>query len=143
MVLDFANNPAHLDSFKSTQTIYVHRRTAHASTSTVFQATLQALDETETSNSSLEWLLGLRAFSSLDKSERALLLGADGVESNIVDTRLVLERDVRNGINRDRLRGVKLLFKFCERMGEERGLWITGESVDRLRAGVWTAFAGS
>ncbi|CAZ83653.1 unnamed protein product [Tuber melanosporum] len=142
VVLDFANNPAHLDSFRSSQTIYVHRRTAHASTSTVFQATLQALDETETNNTSLEWLLGLRAFSSLDKSERALLLSADGVDSNIVDTRLVLERDSVSGVSRDRLRGVKLLFMFCERMGEERGLWLTGESVDRLKAGVWTAFAG-
>lgn len=86
--------------------------------------------------------MGLRAFSSLDKSERALLLSADGVDSNIVDTRLVLERDSVSGVSRDRLRGVKLLFMFCERMGEERGLWLTGESVDRLKAGVWTAFAG-
>lgn len=142
VVLDFANNPAHLDSFKASQTIYVHRRTAHASTSTVFQATLQALDETETNNSSLEWLLGLRAFCSLDKSERALLLSADGFESNIVDTKLALERDSKSGVNRDRLRGVKLLFAFCERMGEERGLWLNAENVDRLKAAVWTAFGG-
>ncbi|KAH0609631.1 uncharacterized protein H6S33_013117 [Morchella sextelata] len=161
VVLDFANNPQHLTSFQNAQTIYVHRRTAHASTSTVFQATLQALDETETNNSSLEWLLGLRAFSSLDKSERALLLpppiastegagtaaAAGGIqmatfESNIVDTKLVLENDSVSGVNRDRLKGVRLLFAFCERMGEERGLWLTAESVDRLRAGVWTAFSG-
>lgn len=160
VVLDFANNPQHLTSFQNSQTIYVHRRTAHASTSTVFQATLQALDETETNNSSLEWLLGLKAFSSLDKSERALLLpppiattegagtaaAAGGIqmatfESNIVDTKLVLEKDSVSGVNRDRLKGVKLLFSFCERMGEERGLWLTAESVDRLRAGVWTAFS--
>lgn len=63
-------------------------------------------------------------------------------ESNIVDTKLVLENDSVSGVNRDRLKGVRLLFAFCERMGEERGLWLTVESVDRLRAGVWTAFSG-
>ena len=173
IVLDFAHNPEHMSAFEKSQTIYVHRRSAYASTSTVFQATLQALEEaseatnnstsvtSNTANATLEWLMGLRCFSSLDRSERALLLPPDAgaptqiaLESTVVDVKLVLEKAMCtitgsdgdassagvDGWSKDRLRNVKLVFAFVERLGEGKGLWLGGETVDRLRAAAWTAF---
>lgn len=161
IVLDFENNPDHISAFEKTQTIYVHKRSAYASTSTVFQATIQALEEASealnnttsmtsaSSNSTLEWLLNLSCFSSLDKSERALLLPPDSgaptqlsLESTIVDTKLILEKASLSGINADRLRNVGLIFTFVDRLGEGKGLCLGSETVDRLRAAVWTAFNG-
>lgn len=159
IVLDFANNPDHVSAFEKSQTIYVHKRSAYASTSTVFQATLQALEEASeatnsttsitstTANATLEWLMGLGCFSSLDRSERALLLPPDAgaitqiaLESTVVDVKLVLEKAMEVGWSKDRLRNVRLVFAFVERLGEGRGLWLGGEAVDRLKAAVWTAF---
>lgn len=159
IVLDFANNPDHVSAFEKSQTIYIRKRSAYASTSTVFQATLQALEEASeatnnttsmtstTANATLEWLMNLGCFSSLDRSERALLLPPDagaatqiGLESTVVDVKLVLEKAVQGGLNKDRLSNVALVFAFVERLGEGRGLWLGGETVDRLRAAVGTAF---
>ena len=159
IVLDFSQNREHLEGFEKSQTIYVHKRSAYASTSTVFQATLQALEEASdavhnsvsgtaaTANSTLEWLLNLPCFSGLDRSERALLLPMDAgapsnawLESTIVDTKVVLEKACLQGGNADRLRNVRLVFAFVDKLGEGKGLWLGGETVDRLRAGVWMAF---
>lgn len=156
IILDFENNEQHVAAFDRSQTIYVHRRSAYASTSTMFQATLQALEEAvqatntaslSSANSRLEWLLRLGCFAGLDRSERALLLPADagapsqiGLDSNVVDAKVVLEKCCLDGVNADRLRNVKLVLAWVDRVGEGQGLWMGGETVDRLRAAVWGAF---
>ncbi|KAL7270280.1 Anaphase-promoting complex subunit 1 [Rhizina undulata] len=165
VVVDFENNESHLTAFQQRQSIFVHRRSAHAAGSTVFQSTLQAVDETEGLVGPLEWILSLRSFEGLDKSERALLLQTDSLvagsgngnaagggsggaalrlemESGLVDAKMLLEKEAIASGNKDRILGVKLLFTCVERMGLEKGLWVSGESVERLRAGVWTAFTG-
>ncbi|KAH0537267.1 hypothetical protein FGG08_005929 [Glutinoglossum americanum] len=148
VVLDLANG-GHSAIFERSQSILVRRRAAHDSTSSVFQATLQALDDTETSQSSLGWLLRLKSFAGLDKSERALVIPPDAglpvhasLESTVVDLRLVLEKASLLGDNADRLRNVKLLFAFADQLGGEKPHYLTKEIIDGLRAAVWMAFQG-
>jgi anaphase-promoting complex subunit 1 len=148
VVLDFANRE-HEAVFNKSQTILVRRRAAHDSTSSVFQATLQALDDTETNQSSLEWLLQLKSLAGLNKSERALVLPPDlglpvhaSMETTMVDMRLVLEKACLTGDNADRLRNVKLLFAFVDQLGNQNPRFLTKEIIDGLRAAVWMAFQG-
>ncbi|KAI9750215.1 MAG: hypothetical protein M4579_006563 [Chaenotheca gracillima] len=148
VVLDFAKNASHRATFINSQTIYVRRRAAHdvTSSSSVFQATLQALNDNETERHPLEWLLNLPSFSTLDKSERALVIPPDAgnpvqasTDSTLVDTRLVFEKLCLSGDKADRLRNLKLLFAWAERADAEgqKLKWMTSETVDRLRAAVW------
>lgn len=140
VVLDFVNSAMHRYAFERSQSIFVHRRSAHASQSTVFQATLQALDEVETAKAPMEWLAVLPAFAKLDKAEKALIIREgerDGGEC--VDERLELEAALRDMINRTRLRGVGMV---CARKEGDGGLWVAEEVVERLRAGVWVSGGG-
>ncbi|KAI9680873.1 MAG: Anaphase-promoting complex subunit 1 [Caeruleum heppii] len=173
VILDFVNNPLHLTSFLRTQTIYVRHRAAHdtaitanatmSSHAAVFRATLKALDDTETSTHPLEWILDLPSFGRLDRAERALVLPPDAgsvlhasTESTLVDARLMLERACLDEGRADRLRNLRLLFEWTEKLEQDAeealaeaddggvagtvmsgGKWITREVVDRLRAAVW------
>lgn len=149
MTLDLESNATHISSFKSTQTIYVRRRPAHDASTSAFQATLQALNETDGSPSQpLEWLFSLPAFATLTKAERALVLPPDhggssnlhaGTEQTAVDARLVLEHATLDSGNRDRLLGLRLLFEWAEKaISEGRELqWVRREVVERLKARVW------
>ncbi|KAI9775770.1 MAG: Anaphase-promoting complex subunit 1 [Geoglossum umbratile] len=148
VVLDFSNRE-HGAVFDKSQTILVRRRAAHESTSSVFQATLQALDDTETNQSSLEWLLQLKSFAGLNKSERALVLPPDtglpvhaSMETTMVDMRLILEKACLAGDNADRLRNAKLLFAFVDQLGGQNPRFLTREIIDGLRAAVWMTFQG-
>jgi len=149
IVLDFENNKIHVASFKATQTIYVRRRPAHDSTTSAFQATLQALNDMESSSSqSLEWLFELPVFATLTKAERALVLPPDnggasdvhaGTKETVIDSRLVLESATLDSGKRDRLEGLRLLFEWAEKEeGEGREVqWIRMEVVQKLKARVW------
>jgi len=154
VVLDFEKNPSHLAAFLKTQTIHVHKRSAHALTSSVFQGSLQALDDTLTSSlptaptvNSLNWIFSLPSFSHFDKAETALVLPPDAgnpvnvsMEGSVVDTRLVLEKASLDRGNADRLRNIRLLFKFVEMTEGEEGAvmkYLSEEVVDRLKAAVW------
>jgi anaphase-promoting complex subunit 1 len=149
IVLDFEKNPEHLEAFKLTQTIFVRRRPAYDASTAVFHATLQALDDTDSaSRQPLEWLLDLPVFSMLTTAEKALVLppeniGASlmhaGTEGTLVDTRLVLEKATLDSGKRDRLRGLKLLFEWANKMQDEgkEMQWIRREVLDRLKASVW------
>jgi len=149
-ILDFANNPEHLFTFQRTQTIYIQSRPPQFSSSSVYESTLKALEEHETGPlSGIEWLLSLKPFTTLDNSERALLLPVDvgsannvGIlQDNSVDMKILLEKASLKGWNADRLRNVRLLFAFVDMLkGQDKLTWLTKESVDRLRAAVWTAF---
>lgn len=154
VVLDLKDNPTHIASFKATQTIYVRRRPAHDASTSAFQATLQALDDVDgTAPQSLEWLFELPAFAGLTKAERALVLPPDrgggsdvhaGTEETVVDARLVLENATLDSGKRDRLLGLKLLFKWADQVtGEGKDMqWIRREVIERLKAKVWMMAEG-
>jgi anaphase-promoting complex subunit 1 len=135
VVLDFANSRLHREAFERSQSIYVHRRSAHASQSTVFQAALQALDDVENLKAPLEWIGQLPAFAGLDKAEKALVIreGESG-GGEAVDERLELEEALKRAENRSRIRGVAVVTARKEGQG---GLWIGDEVTEKLRAGVW------
>jgi anaphase-promoting complex subunit 1 len=135
VVLDFENSEAHRLGFEQCQSIFVHRRSAHATQSTVFQAALQALDDVENLKAPMEWVGKLGAFAGLDKAEKALIIreGERG-GGECVDDRLELEHALKVGSNRSRLRGVALV---AARKEGEGGLWVGDETVENLRAGVW------
>ncbi|KAI5806087.1 hypothetical protein EDC01DRAFT_638604 [Geopyxis carbonaria] len=135
VVLDFLNSEMHRFAFERSQSIFVHRRSAHASQSTVFQATLQALDDVENLKAPFEWIGELPAFAQLDKAEKALIIreGESG-GGECVDERLELEASLRDARNRSRLRGVGIV---TSRLEGDGGLWIGEEVVEGLRAGVW------
>jgi anaphase-promoting complex subunit 1 len=149
LVLDFEHNQTHIAAFKATQTIYVRRRPAHDANTSVFQATLQALnDGAGTSSNSLEWLFELPAFAGLTKAERALVLppnhgGASDIHAStdqtVVDSRLVLENATLDSGKRDRLLGLRLLFDWADRATSDGKdmQWIRREVVERLKARVW------
>jgi anaphase-promoting complex subunit 1 len=149
LVLDLENNSTHIASFKSTRTIYVRRRPAQDANTSVFQATLQALNDVDgTSPSSLEWLFELPAFATLTKAERALVLPPDhggasdlraGTGETVVDARLVLENATLDSGKRDRLLGLRLLFEWADQATSESKdiQWIRREVVERLKARVW------
>ena len=149
LVLDLESNSTHIAAFKSTQTIYVRRRPAHDASTSVFQATLQALNDVDgTSSQSLEWLFELPAFNKLTKAERALVLPPDhggasdlraGTEGTVVDARLVLENATLDSGKKDRLLGLRLLFEWADQATTEGKdtQWIRREVVERLKARVW------
>jgi anaphase-promoting complex subunit 1 len=135
VVLDFENSEAHRAGFEQSQSIFVHRRSAHATQSTVFQAALQALDDVENLKAPMEWVGKLGAFAGLDKAEKALIIreGERG-GGECVDDRLELEYALKVGSNRSRLRSVAVV---AARKEGEGGLWVGDETVENLRAGVW------
>jgi len=136
VVLDFENSEAHRASFERSQSIFVHRRGAHASQSTAFQAALQALEDVENDKAPMEWVGRLKAFAGLDKTEKALFIreGASGSGGESVDERLELEHALKSANNRSRLMGVAVV---TARKEGDGGLWIRDETVENLRAGVW------
>ncbi|KAF8860636.1 hypothetical protein BDZ45DRAFT_800579 [Acephala macrosclerotiorum] len=149
IVLDLEKNQTHIASFRSTQTIYVRRRPAHDATTSPFQATLQALNDSDANTPhALEWIFELPAFASLTKAERALVLPPDhggaiavhaGTAETVVDARLVLEHATLDSGKKDRLLGLRLLFEWADQATSEgRDVqWIRREVVDRLKAKTW------
>jgi anaphase-promoting complex subunit 1 len=149
LILNLEHNQTHVAAFKSTQTIYVRRRPAHDANTSVFQATLQALNDVASSSShSLEWLFELPAFASLTTAERALVLPPDhggasdihaSTDQTVVDSRLVLENATLDSGKRDRLLGLRLLFNWADQATSEGKdmQWIRREVVERLKARVW------
>lgn len=135
VVLDFLNSEAHRAGFDRSQSIFVHRRSAHASQSTVFQGSLQALDEKENDKAPFEWLGELDAFAGLNKTEKALVFrGGEAGGGECVDQRLELEAAIRGGLNRNRLKNVAAVLA---RRENESNLWFSDEMVENLKAMVW------
>lgn len=151
LTLDLANNDEHLASFRANQTIFVRRRPALDSSTSSFQATFHALNDTNTASSTshpLEWIFQLTAFETLTQAERALVLSHDhggpselhaGTQETVVDARLVLEHATVESGKRERLRGLRGLFVWADeraREGKEMK-WIRMEVVQRLKARAW------
>lgn len=151
IVLDFANNPSHLNAFQRNQTIFVRKRAAHEAYSSVFSATLQAINDTQSSQGSrqiFDWIFKLPVFVGLDEAEQALVIPKDagtsfhtGTKGTMVDDRLVLEKASLGMGNRDRLWNLKLLFDWADGLRQQDGRirWLGNEVVESIRAAVWMA----
>ncbi|MCJ1286157.1 Anaphase-promoting complex subunit 1 [Xylographa opegraphella] len=150
VTLDFAQNPAHLPAFKHYQSIYVRHRGPYDSHSSVFSATLQALDDLQMAQQAnrqvFEWIFDLPSFRGFDRAERTLVLPVEGTmvlynrtRSTVVDDRLMLEKACLNSGRAERLWNLRVLFAWAEMM-KRRGQnlsWLGEERIGRLRAAVW------
>ncbi|MCJ1257365.1 Anaphase-promoting complex subunit 1 [Lignoscripta atroalba] len=149
VTLDFANNPSHLPAFKRHQSIFVRRRAAYDAHSSVFSATLQALNDAQSahqlSKQVFDWIFELPTFQIFDRAERALVLTPDassamykGMRGTVVDDRLMLEKGCIGSGRAERLWNLRVLFAWAERARREgRKLeWLRREVVEGLRAAV-------
>ena len=147
VTLDFIRNPDHLTPFKKSQTISVRRCPAAEAHSSVFSATLAALNDSQSLTPDKaqlwDWVFNLPAFKELDKADIELILPPDLHSSvhtddrgTVVDDRLVLSRAVKSG-DRNELWNLRILFAWAERArdtGDGRLRWIGHEVVDALKA---------
>jgi len=147
VTLDFAGNPAHLQAFKRHQSIYVRRRAAYDAHASLFSATMQALNDTQSAHrlgrQIFEWVFTLPTFANFDRAERALVLPPDSASAvykatrgTVVDDRLVLETACLDSGKSERLWNLRLLFAWAEEVGRERGQWgwFGKEVVEALKA---------
>ena len=149
VTLDIAENPSHATAFMRHQSIYVRRRAAYDAHSSVFSATMQALNDNQNglqlSMQVFNWIFSLSAFAQFDRGEQALVLPTEagnalykGNRGTAVDDRLVLEKACLHSRKAERLWNLRILFAWaegCMRRGEECG-WLGNEVVERLRAGL-------
>ncbi|KAK4934218.1 hypothetical protein LTR28_010795 [Elasticomyces elasticus] len=150
VTLDFANNPQHLLSFRSNQTIYVCRCPPGAAQKSTFSATLAALSTPRTLNHTEQhmwtWLLSLSAFRETTEEDLALILPSDpnsGVhicaKGTVVDDRLSLAQSVNSG-DKNRLRNLRLLLTWVEQATKDqvdaRLVWIGRNFVESLSRAV-------
>ena len=149
--LDFVNNPAHLLSFRDHQNIYVRQKAAYDAHDSVFNTTLQALNDTQSIGQTViqvvDWLYQLPSLRHFDVAERALVLPSPDtavalqklIRTTIVDDRLVLETACLESGRAERLWNLRLLFAWADsakKKGERLG-WLGEEVVEGLRAALW------
>ncbi|KAI9826962.1 MAG: Anaphase-promoting complex subunit 1 [Phylliscum demangeonii] len=168
VTLDFALRPAHVAAFTRHQSIYLRERAAHEQhpSSSGLLAAREATD-TDTAQHPFEWLLHHACFDGLDAADRDLVLPRPSLsdllsmdpdaaalsataaaphhvsESTVVDARLLLEHVYLAGARADRLRNLRLLFAYADRVQRE-GLslrWLRQDVVDALRTAVWKRLA--
>ncbi|MCJ1318651.1 Anaphase-promoting complex subunit 1 [Xylographa vitiligo] len=150
VTMDFSKNPAHLPAFKHYQSIYVRHRGPYDSHSSVFSATLQALNDLQMAQQAnkqvFEWIFDLSSFRSFDRAERTLVLPVEGTmvlhnrnRSTVVDDRLMLENACLNSGRAEKLWNLRVLFAWADMMKKrgEKLNWLGEEKVTRLRAAVW------
>ena len=149
VTLDLAENSTHYQAFKRHQSIYVRRRAAYDAQASVFSATMQALNDTQSthqlSRQAFRWIFTLPALAEFNRAEQALVLPADtvsvghrGTRGTVVDDRLMLEKTCMRSGMRERLWNLKILLAWADglsRRGEE-WKWISKEVVEGLRAGL-------
>ena len=153
VTLDLLCNPKHLEAFKRHQSIYLRRRAPYDAHTSVFSATMQALNDSLTthalSKQSLSWIFTLSAFRRFDRADQAMVLPSDpgesayqGTRGTVLDDRLVLENAILDDGRSERLWNLRILLAWAEgrrKKGEGEGDgkgWIGREVVEKLRAGV-------
>ena len=145
VILDFANNPGHLSAFKRHQSIFVRRRAAYDARSSVFAATMQALNDRQLfrqmKREAFEWIFELHSFASLDKAKRSLVLPAETstILHNLsrvtaVDDQLCLTTECLESTKSERLWNLRVLFAWAD--NTRRGVMgpIGKELIEALRA---------
>ena len=149
VTLDLAENPVHYEAFRRHQSIYVRRRAAYDAHASVFSATMQALNDAQSTHKIgrqvFEWIFTLPALAEFNRAEQALVLPDDagsvihrGTSGTVVDDRLVLEKACMGSSMRERLWNLRILLAWADgldRRGEE-WRWITKEVVEDIRAGL-------
>lgn len=147
VTLDLSDNPTHLRAFKRHQSIYVRRRAAYDARTSVFSATMQALNDSQSmrqlNEQALQWVFTLPTFAEYDRAERGLVLPADAANTvysalrgTVVDDRLVLETACMGSGKSERLWNLRILFSWADgmsRRGEKWG-WYGKEMVESLKA---------
>lgn len=155
VTLDLHHNPKHLEAFKRHQSIYLRRRAPYDAHTSVFSATMQALNDSLTthalSQQSLNWIFSLPAFRRFDRTDQAMVLPNDpgesiyrGTRGTVLDDRLMLETATLGTGRSERLWNLRLLLAWADwwrlrgegKEGQEGNAWIGREVVERLRAGV-------
>ena len=145
--LDLASNPAHVAAFNRHQSMFVRRRGAYDASSSVFAATIQALNDRQLCRQMnrhiFEWIFELRPFAGFDRAERSLVIPAETstilhTQSRItaVDDRLCLATECLESTKSERLWNLRALFAWADdsqKSGGKMG-WIGKEVVDGLRA---------
>ena len=149
VTLDLAENPHHYEAFKRHQSVYVRRRAAYDAHTSVFSATMQALNDAQSihqiSRQAFQWIFTLPALADFSRAEQALVLPDDagsvvhsGPRGTVVEDRLLLERTCMGSGMRERLWNLRILLAWADgldRRGEECR-WIAKEVVEDLRAGL-------
>jgi anaphase-promoting complex subunit 1 len=145
--LDFVNNPLHLATFRTNQTVHVRRRSAHDMYASTFSATLVALNSAQsnyTTRVMWDWLFLLPALVEFEKADIGLILPVDPYSSTFldqgstsVDTRLVLSR-LAGSWKKAELEELRGVFEWAEHAsrGDGRLRWLGREVVERLKAGI-------
>ncbi|OCK76345.1 hypothetical protein K432DRAFT_428787 [Lepidopterella palustris CBS 459.81] len=145
--LDFINNPLHLSSFKSNQTMHVRRRSAHDTYGSTFSATLVALNDAQIARSTRimwDWIFALPALREFDKADVGLIIPLDANSSvhtdmsgTVVDERLILRAQAKSW-RRDDLWDLRVLFEWAEgaQTGGGRLRWLGREVIERLKADI-------
>ncbi len=147
VTLDFSDNPMHFRAFKHHQSIYVRRRAAYDAHASVFGATMQALNDSQslhqTNEHAFRWIFMLPALAGYDRAEQALVLPGNATSTmyralrgTIVDDRLVFEIGCMASGRSERLWNLRILFAWADglsRRGEKWG-WFGKEIVESLRA---------
>ena len=150
VTLDFSENPTHLPTFKHYQSIYVRHRGAYDAQSSVFSASLQALNDLQMAQQAqkqiFEWIFDLPSFRGFGRAERTLVLPVEGTialynrtRSTVVDDRLMLESACLASGRAERLWNLRVLFAWAD-MASKRGEklnWLGEDAVERVRAAVW------
>lgn len=147
VTLDLSENPTHLRAFKRHQSIYVRRRAAYDAQTSVFSATIQALNDSQSmrqlNEQALQWVFTLPTFAEYDRAERGLVLPANvantvysALRGTVVDDRLVLETGCMGSCKSERLWNLRLLFSWADGLSQrgEKWGWYGKEMVESLRA---------
>ena len=147
VTLDFVSNSSHLIAFKRHQSIFVRRRGAYGASSTVFAATVQALNDTQIRHQmgrqAFEWIFRLSSFENFDRADQALILPSsnsamlhNSSRSTPVDDILVLERNCLESGKADRLWNLRVLLAWAERCQQQnlKLEWLGKEAIEALRA---------
>ncbi|KAK6443716.1 Anaphase-promoting complex subunit 1 [Oleoguttula sp. CCFEE 5521] len=144
ITLDFASNPAHLESFLKNQTIPMRRcpaAEAHTGTFTTTLAALSTPPSTAPGGPQLwDWIFNLPLLrDQVDKADVELILPNDPRSSvaldgkgTVVDARLALRKAVERG-GEDELWGLRVLFAWAEKHRDTELAWLGRELVDELK----------
>ena len=155
VTLDFAGNPGHLSAFKRHQSMFVRRRGAYDGSSSIFAATIQALNDShifrQASRQAFEWIFELGSFKNFDKADRLLVLPSETstVLHNLsrvttVDDKLCLTMECLESTKSERLWNLRALFAWADLVHKSNGEigWIAKEIVEAMRAKITLVIRG-
>jgi anaphase-promoting complex subunit 1 len=138
VTLDFINNPAHLDTFRENQTVFVRRRARLESNTTIFSAAFLTANNARVGRKKGEWLFNRAAFDGFELTDFGGLLDGDTtlqLRGESIDDLLLLNSTAKSGTNRDRLWNLRILLRWAEKcaLDEQEIKWVRREILDRWK----------